>query len=123
MNRVIYLGEKFARRFPIKVFAFLVDESHDITFAVVGMAVKFDIGQFATGAVTLQRPFAHQEHLRQFLTVVHAFAVDVELALRVACLQVVHQNLYQSLLTLQVLRHCPHRLLKCLSVQFHSLVP
>lgn len=123
MNRVIYLGEKFARRFLIKVFAFLVDESHDITFAVVGMAVKLDIGQFATGAVTLQRPFAHQEHLRQFLTVVHAFAADVKLAMRVACLQVVHQYLYQSFLTLQTLGHRPHRLLKCLSVQFHSLVP
>jgi hypothetical protein len=24
---------------------------------------------------------------------------------------------------LQALRHCSHRLLKCLSVQFHSLVP
>ena len=59
MNRVIYPGKKFARRFLIKVFAFLVDESHDITFAVVGMAVKLDIRQFATGAVALQCPFAH----------------------------------------------------------------
>ena len=123
MNWVIYLGEEIARCFLVEVLALLSDEPHHVALTIVGVAVQFQVGQFACRAVTLQRPFAHQEHLRQFLTVVHAFAVDVELALRVACLQVVHQYLYQSLLMLQALRHCSHRLLKCLSVQFHSLVP
>ena len=122
MNWVIYLGEEIARCFLVEVLALLSDEPHHVALTIVGVAVQFQVGQFACRAVALQRPLAHQQHPLQFLAVVHPFAANVEFALGVAFLQFVYQQPDHLFLAVQPFGHGRHRPLKCLPVQFHSLV-